>query len=118
MSGGKGGSGSKPIKVPGQVQLPLDGFGYDIPSNPDASAPDWAKGYFAMPWWSKPAPNVGMAMLKDNDPMRYAQLQQRYQVGSPLQQLFTAPSIVPRNPWLNINAKVSSGKTSMYDRYK
>jgi hypothetical protein len=38
-------------------------------------APGWATGDWAMPWWGQQAPNVGAAMLQQQNPQAFAQMQ-------------------------------------------
>lgn len=74
---------------PKEVQLQTTGWGgmgVNAPKDPMSmgtavtgqglQAPSWAQGDWAMPWWGQQAPNVGAAMLQQQDPAAWAQMTQ------------------------------------------
>jgi hypothetical protein len=102
MSSGKGGKSKQPsAQQMMQMQMQMNeasrptpvnlqtqgwgGMGYNMPANPMAmgspatgqglAAPNWATGDWAMPWWGQQAPNVGAAMMQQQNPQAYAQMQ-------------------------------------------
>jgi hypothetical protein len=70
---------------PSPVQLQTSGYGgmgINLPQNPQqmgtaatgigTQAPSWMQGDWAAPWWGQQAPNVGAAMMQQQDPAAYA----------------------------------------------
>jgi hypothetical protein len=86
---GWGGMGPTIPQNPMQMGTPQTGVG--------TGAPAWAQGDFAMPWWGQQAPNVGAAMLQQQDPSGYQNMlaMQQPQQRPQTQQVNTPSYVLP-----------------------
>lgn len=78
-----------PVSAPAFPDISTTGYGgmgYNTPDNPMSmgsvstgqglTAPSWMNNWFSMPEWGQQAPNVGAAILQQQDPEAYGLLKQ------------------------------------------